>query len=406
MTKILEGIKVIEMGHVVAVPAAGAMLADWGADVIKIEPLEGELIRGIKKSITIDTVKNCGGNDVHWVFQYLNRNKKSLALDLKKEAGYEILHKLVERADIFVSNYQLSSLQKLKLDYTNLSRINPKIVYGVLTGYGVVGPDKDERGFDYAAAWARTGAQHLMGEPDSPPPPQRPGMMDRVVGAHVVGGVLAALLYREKTGRGQELQFSLYQSGIWTLAEDIQAALIGTPLPKHSRTKAPNPLWNTYRTKDGRWLQLVMLQSDLQWPGFCRALARPELENDPRFSDMDRREENCEELIAILDTIFASKDAVQWEKRLRKFDCIYGRIATPMEVVNDPQAIANDFFPKIPIGLTGEMQLVMTPVKFCQNPASIMTAAPEVGQHTEDILLSLGYNWSDISRLKEDKTIL
>lgn len=402
----LEGIRIIELGHVVAVPAAGAMLADWGAEVVKIEPLWGEMIRGIKKSLSVDTAIKFDGGAVHWVFEYLNRNKKSLAVDLKQESGRETLYKLLQKADVFISNYEFGSLEKLKLDYASLSHLNPKLVYGVLTGYGTAGPDKDERGFDYAAAWARSGGQYLMGEPGSPPPPQRPGMMDRVVGSHIVGGILAALLYREKTGRGQELRFSLYHSGVWTLAEDAQSALVGTPLPKHDRTKAPNPLWNTYRTKDNRWFQLVMLQSDLQWPGFCRAMQRLELENDPRFNNMDRREQNCEELISILDEIFASRSAEQWEKHLREFDCIYGRVATTVEVIADPQAVANDFFPEILHPVAGKMKLVATPVKFCQNPASIRTPAPEVGQHTEEILLDLGYGWNDIVRLKDHRVIL
>ncbi len=406
MTGILEGIRVVDMGHVVAVPAACATLADWGAEVLKIEPLSGEMGRGFKRIFGVNTAVKLDGGQVSWYVQVLNRNKKGLAVDLKKEAGRDILYKLVQRADVFISNYELGSLKRLKLDYATLSQFNPKLIYGVLTGYGTVGPDKDERGFDYAAAWARSGMQHQIGERGSPPPPQRGGMMDRTVAAHIVGGILAALLHREKTGEGQELEFSLYHSGVWTLAEDIQAALMGTPLPKQDRTKAANPIFNSYSTKDGRWFQLVMLQSDIQWPDFCRAIDRPDLENDPRFNNMDTREEHCEELIRILDEIFTSKNRDEWERCFRENNCIYGRVATPVEVTTDPQAVANGFFAEIHHPSGGEMKVVTTPVKFRQNPASLRNPAPEIGQHTEETLLDLGYSWDDITQLKEQEVIL
>ena len=400
MTGILEGLIVIDMGHVVAIPAAGATLADWGAEVIKVEPLTGEMYRGLVRSQAVDTPP------VNWRVQLLNRNKKGLALDLKQKSGRDILYQLVQRADVFMSNYESSSLKKLKLDYATLSKINPRLIYGVLTGYGSVGPDKDERGFDYAAAWARSGIMHLMAEPEGIPIPQRGGMMDRVVASHAVAGILAALLHREKTGKGQELGFSLYHTGVWTLAEDIQAALAGFPLGRHDRTKAGNPLWNSYRARDDRWFWLAMLQSDPSWPDFCRAIERPELENDPRFNSRETRLENCEELIRILDEVLASRNREEWEKRFRENNCIYGRVETPVEVINDPQAVANDFFAEINHPVAGEMKLVATPVKFRQNPASVRTLAPEVGQHTEEILLDLGYSWDDIARLKEQGVIL
>lgn len=405
MTGILEGIRVLELGHVVAVPAASATLADWGAEVLKVEPPWGEMARGFKRLLGVSTMVKLDGGEANWYFQLLNRNKKALAVDLKKEAGRDILYKLVQRADVFVSNYELASLKRLKLDYATLSQLNPKLIYGVLTGYGTVGPDKDERGFDYAAAWARSGAQYQIGERGSPPPPQRPGMMDRVVAAHIVGGVLAALLHREKTGRGQELEFSLYHTGVWNLAEDFQSALVGTPISKQDRTKAANPIWNSYRAKDGKWFQLVMLQSDIQWPDFCRAIERPDLENDPRFNNMDTREEHCEELIRILDEIFASKNGDEWERRFKKNNCIYGRVDTPVEVISNPQAVANNFFAEIHHPLGGEMKVVTTPVKFCQNPASVRSPGPEIGQHTEEVLLDLGYTWDDMARLKDQGVI-
>jgi len=406
MAGVLEGIRVIDMGHVVAVPAAGAILADWGAEVIKVEPLTGEIYRGLRGSQRVPRVIELSGGQLNWAIEVLNRNKRGLAIDLKKDSGRNILYQLIKGMDIFISNYESGALKGLKLDYATLSQLNPRLVYAVLTGYGTVGPDKDERGYDYAAAWARAGAQYLIGEPGSPPPPQRPGFMDRVAGAHVVAGVLAALLHRERTGQGQELEFSLYHSGVWTLAEDIQAALVGAPLPKHERAKAASPLWNAYRSQDNRWFQLVMLQSDLHWPDFCRAIERPELENDPRFNSADARGENGEELVRILDEIFASRDAAEWERRFRQNKCIYGRVLAPIEVTTDEQALANNFFAEIDHPVARKLKVVTTPVKFCQNPASVKAPAPEIGRHTEEILLEMGYSWDDIARLKEEGVIL
>ncbi len=406
MAGLLEGIKVIDMSHVVAIPAAGATLADWGAEVIKVEPLAGEMARGIGRTSGAGRVIEYPGGEVHWIVQMLNRNKRGLALDLKKPSGKEVLLKLVAESDVFMSNYESGALRRLGLDYAALSAINPRLVYAVLTGYGTVGPDKDQRGFDFSAAWAHSGMQYLIGEPGSPPPPQRGGMMDRVVGAHAVAGILAALLGRQRTGRGQELEFSLYHAGVWTLASDIQSALIGQPMPKHDRTQARNPLWNTYRTSDDRWLWLSMLQSDASWPDLCRAIDRPELEADPRFDGMEARQENSAELVSLLDAVFASATIEHWEDRLRRNDCIFSRVQTPLEVTTDPQALANGFFTEVDHPVGGEMKLVNTPVNFRQDPASIRAPAPEVGQHTEEILLELGYDWDRIAELKEDGAIL
>jgi crotonobetainyl-CoA:carnitine CoA-transferase CaiB-like acyl-CoA transferase len=405
MKGILEGIRVVDMGHFVAVPAAGAMLGDWGAEVIKVEPLSGERVRQNRRYHDVEKVIKCDGGEVDWVIQLHNRNKMSLALDLKKEPGRDILYKLVKRSDVFMSNYELGALKRLKLDYATLSQYNPKIVYAVLTAYGTAGPDKDERGFDFSAAWASSGMQYLIGEPGSPPPPQRGGMMDRVAGAHIVAGILAALLHREKTGKGQEMEFSLYHAAVWTLAADIQGALMGRPLAKHDRTKAVNPLFNSYRAKDDRWFQLVVV-SDTDWSDLCRAIDMPELENDPRFDSRETREQHREALIRILDEIFASKNREEWEKRFRKNNLIYGRVQAPIEVTTDPQALANNFFADIHHPVAGQMKLVTTPVKFCQNPASLRVPAPEVGQHTEEILLELGYNRDDVTQLKGEGVIL
>jgi crotonobetainyl-CoA:carnitine CoA-transferase CaiB-like acyl-CoA transferase len=400
MSGILEGIKVLSMGQIVAIPAASSTMADWGADVIKLEALTGEMHRGLRRAQSIDTGK------INWVMQVLNRNKRAMALDLTKEPGREIVYRLIEKMDVFMSNYKRSSVKNLKLDYETLHKINPRLIYAFVSGYGAVGPDRDERGYDFTAGWARSGMMHLIGEPGTPPAPQRVGMIDSMAGAQIVSGVCAALLNREKTGKGQEVEVSLYHTAVWSLAVDIQGALAGNEPVKHDRTKAQNPVWNSYRTSDNRWFWLAMLQPDPAWPGFCKAIERPELENDPRFCDMETRKDNCEELIGIIDEVLATRTMAEWEERFRENNCIYGRVQTPMEVVNDPQALANDFFVDVEHPNAGTIKLLATPVKFSDNPASLRTTCPELGQHNEEIILELGYTWDDIAEFKEQGVIL
>ncbi|MFC1948823.1 CaiB/BaiF CoA transferase family protein [Chloroflexota bacterium] len=336
MPGILEGLKVIDMGQVVAIPAAGAMMADWGAEVIKLEPLTGEFYRGLVR------IQGVGLGEVKWNIQVLNRNKRGLALNLKTDAGRDILYKLIRTADVFMSNYKLDSINRFKIDYATLSQINPKIIYCFLSGYGMKGPEKDERGFDFSAAWARSGMMYLIGE----------------------------------------------------------------PLPKQDRTKAGNPIWNSYRTKDDRWFWLAMLQGDAYWPDFCKAIERPELEKDPQFESIEMRTRNCEELIRTLDEVLASRTMEEWEKRFKEHNCIVGRVASLEEVINDPQALVNDFFAEVEDYPAEKVKLVATPVNFHQNPGSVRAPAPEVGQNTEEILLELGYTWEDIASLKEQGVIL
>jgi crotonobetainyl-CoA:carnitine CoA-transferase CaiB-like acyl-CoA transferase len=400
MAGILEGLKVVSMGQIVVIPAASSTLADWGAEVIKLEPLTGEMHRGLRRAQSIET------GEINWVMQVLNRNKKSLALNLKSEPGLEIFYKLIQQSDIFLYNYELSSLKKLKIDYATLSQINPRLIYAAVSGYGSVGPDKDERGYDFTAGWARSGMMYLIGEPGTPPAPQRVGIIDSMTGAHLVGAICAALLQREKTGKGQEIEISLYHTAVWSLCVDIQAALAGNVPVKHDRTKAQNPIWNSYRTRDDRWFWLAMLQPDPAWPGFCQAIERPDLENDPRFNSLEARRENCEELIHIIDEVLATRTMAEWEKRFKEHDCMYGRVQTPVEVTTDPQALANDFFVEVEHSSAGKIRLVSTPVKFSQNPATIKSPCPELGQHNEEILLDLGYSWDDIARFKEQGVII
>ncbi|MDP2730667.1 MAG: CoA transferase [Dehalococcoidales bacterium] len=405
MAGVLDGIKVISMEHWTMVPLASAYLADWGADVIKIEPPGGEQSRGLKRAGGVETRVQVGSVEVDHYFQFVNRNKKSLAIDLKKETGRDILCQLVKQADVFMHNYELNAVERLRLDYDNLSKVNPGLVYATLTGYGSKGPDKDEQAFDNVASWARGGLAYLMiTDPELGPPTHPHGMGDRNASVHMVAGVLGALLHKERTGKGQQVEFCLYHTTLWSMSRNIQAALSGAPEDIIPRIKQKNALHIPYRTKDNRWIMFAMSQSDRYWPDFCKALGMPELENDPRFNNMDTRGKNSEELIHLLDKVFATRTVAEWSERCRQQHLIFSPIQTPAEVITDPQAQANDFFVDLPHP-AGAMKILASPTKFHQNPASVRSIAPEVGQNTEEILLELGYSWEDIAGLKDQEVI-
>ena len=408
MAGVLDGLKVVSMEQWVAMPMASSYLADWGADVIKVEPLTGEFNRGLLRDGGSVTKIKMGEVEVSPGFQFQNRNKRGLAVDLKKKAGKDILHQLIKVSDVFMSNHQLDALKGLKMDYDTLSRINPRLVYAVLTGYGSKGPDKYEAALDAVVNWARSGMQYMVTEPGFPPPVGPTSMGDRNASAHIVAGILGALLHREKTGQGQEIEVPLFHCAYWSMSGTIMYAglLTGKPTPPRiDRTKSDNPLHITYRTKDNRWLGFAMTQSDRYWPDFCQTIGKPELENDPRFNSLAKRRANSAELVPLLDEVFATKTVDEWDKLCRQHHLLYSPVKTPDEAVVDPQALANDFFVDVPHP-AGKVRIIASPIQFRQNPASVRAPAPELGQHTEEILLDLGYSWEDITRLKDQAVIL
>ncbi len=403
MAGALEGIRIIELGHWVAVPCACAILADWGAEVIKIEdPAVGDSLRGIK---SIEGIPQ--SNHIVPVFEVLNRGKRGLGVNLRTNQGREIVYRLISHTDVFVSNFQPTVLSRLGMDYETLSKLNSGLIYASLTGYGEQGPDRDKPGYDYTAFWARGGLMSKLGAPSGPPPSHRPGMGDSITSMCITSGILAALLARQKTGKGQKVSFSLYQTSVWVLNQDIQVALYRREeIPNIDRRRAKNPIWNSYRTSDGHWMQLAMMQSERYWPDFCKAIGHPELEHDSRFNSADNREKNNELLISIISEVFASKSLKEWTEILDRHGLINSVAQTVMEITNDPQAIANDFFTKIDHPNAGELRLVASPVKFSDTKATIRGPAPEVGQHSEEILLEEGYSWDDITRLKDEGAII
>jgi len=399
-----QGVKVIEFGHFLLVPMATAILADFGADVIKIEnPKGGEPARF---PIPVENVAPPADFPYLW-FHEFNRGKRDIALDVNKERGREVLYKLVETADVFATNFDPRFVERVKADYDTISKINSKIIYCQCTGYGALGPDRDKPGFDYAALWARSGIMDRVSEPGAAPRPQRPGLGDNLCSVAIAGAIGSALFVRERTGVGQKVELNLYQFGVWGIMFDIIAALhIGEQIHQTDRRNVSNAMWNTYQTKDGRWVILVMPQSDRWWPQFCQAMGKPEWEKDPRFDTHMKRMEQNLTLIPMVEEIMASKTSAEWEEIIKQYDLVGATIQTPLEVVKDPQAWENDFFTEIEHPSGVKVKLLQTPIKFSKTPASVRSVAPELGQHTEEILLELNYTWDDIAELKSQGIIL
>ncbi len=393
----LDGVRVLELGIWVAVPSAAAVLADWGARVVKIEPPEGDPLRGLAATGLVPYQP-----EVNPAFHLDNRGKRSVTLDLRRAEGRQVAHALAARSDVFLTNLRRQKLAGLGMDYPTLHALNPRLVHASLTGYGTAGPEHERAAFDYAAFWARAGIMASLGEPEGPPPTQRPGMGDHMTGLGLAGAIAAALFARERSGVGQEIHMSLFQSGLWMLASDIQAALTtGYCHTPGGRRAAPNPLFNFYRTRDGHWLHLIMLQPDRHWDAFCTAIGRPELRADERFASAIIRFQHCRELIAILDPLFAERTLAEWAAALDGAACFWGKVQTVEEVTQDAQAEAIEAFAATALPDGRPLRIVKSPVAFGATPAAVAGPAPELGQHTEEVLLEAGFGWDDIARLKD-----
>ncbi len=393
----LAGVRVLEVANWYAAPAGCALMADLGADVIKVEPPGGEALRGyLNQGIEMS---------YNFVFELPNRGKKGITLDLTAPRAREVIDRLLPATDVFVTNLLPYRREKYGLTYEELIEHRPDLIYVSLTGYGSTGPDRNRAGYDYAAFWARSGIMNSLGEPGDPPPPQRPAMGDMTNALVAAGSVAMALLARNRTGEGQEVDISLHNTGLWVMAADLTRALHGFDGPKPSRREMPNPLWNSYRTKDDRWLQLVMLVPDMYWPQFCRAIERQELEKDERFATLQNRAVNRKELIAILDEVFATRTLAEWDKALDEQGIIWAPAQTLTEVVNDPQARARGAFAKMQHPNAGEVEIVDVPIKFGKSKVGVRGPAPELGQHTEEVLLEAGFDWDDIVKLRDEEVI-
>jgi crotonobetainyl-CoA:carnitine CoA-transferase CaiB-like acyl-CoA transferase len=397
----LDGIRVVEITMFQQGPVAGTKLGDMGAEVIKVEPLTGDPGRGFMR--IIGTMAGLKGRNYY--FEQHNRNKRSIALDLKTKKGMEIFLKLIDQADVFVTNLSIDAPQKMGIGPDELLKRNPRLIYAHASGWGRKGPDAGELSFDYTGI-GRSGLMMSCGERGSPPSQVLPGLGDEVGGMVCAWAVTAALYNREKTGKGQLVDTSLMGSLMCVESLVLSApAILGQEFPRELRTQAGNPLYNHYKAKDDKWFIIAHLQPDRYWPNVCRAMGLEELEHAPRFNSIEARGKNARELIAIMDKTFATKTRGEWFKIFKEAGLIFAPIQTPTEVVNDPQAIANNYVVWFDHPVLGKTKMVGFPWDFSQTPASVRREAPEFGQHTEEILQELGYGWDDVASLKSEKVI-
>jgi crotonobetainyl-CoA:carnitine CoA-transferase CaiB-like acyl-CoA transferase len=406
MSAVLDGVKVVELAGWTFVPAGGAVLADWGADVIKIEnPETGDPQRGL--SVGSVGAKGVGG--VSFVVEQPNRSKRSLGLNIATDEGRDLLLRLVAQADVFLTNLLPDRLERLRLTVEDLRAANPKIIIARGTGQGVKGEDANKAGFDGSSYFSRGGIAHMIMEPDAAwPPMQRPAFGDIVGGFALASGIAAALFKRERTGEPSVIDVSLLGIATWQLAPDLVATgLIGEEsLPRFTTDDMPNPIVNYYKTSDGRYVQLMMLQGDRFWPEVCELIERPDLISDERFATGQDRFVNRVECIAVLREAFAARPLEEWRTRMAGLTGAWAVVQTPTEVLKDPQVLENGYV--LPVtGKDGETtyDLVANPVQFDETPPEL-TRAPDTGEHTDEILeKELGLEWERIVALKVNNTV-
>jgi crotonobetainyl-CoA:carnitine CoA-transferase CaiB-like acyl-CoA transferase len=396
-----DGVRVIELAQWVFVPVAGALLADWGADVIRVERLDGDPYRGLAtQGIGTDS----GG--VNLSMALANRGKRSVALDLRKPAGLDTLHDLLGTADVLLTSLRPGALERLGLGAEVVRERYPQLVYARGNGFGVNGPDADQPGYDSSAFWARGGVGHILTPAERDYPiSQRGAMGDRNGAMALAFGIAGALLKRTRTGQGSVVDVSLLATAMWMLSSDLLAALNGVVVQRPSgRTALMSPLTATYRTKDERHVQLMFLQGDRYWPDFCRTVGRPDLADDDRFIDLAARRANAGACVAELDAIFAEHTLDEWKGILAKLDAPWAPIQSIEELVDDPQVIANSYIGDVNTDDGISYRLPTVPVQFDGQPP-VLRRAPEHGEHTEAILSELGYDWDRIGELADEGVI-
>jgi len=399
MSKIFEGLKVIDCGSFIAAPAAATVLADFGADVIKIEPPGvGDPYRGVAKMPGLPKSEHNYG----WLLD--NRNKRGLALDLSTAEGQAVLHRLVGKADVFVTNYPLAVRKRLAIGHDALAELNPRLIYASFTGYGETGEEADKPGFDMTAWWARSGLMDMVRtSADAPPARPTTGMGDHPSALALFGAIAVALYQRERTGRGSHVGSSLIGNGLWSNGFMAQAALCGASFtPRPSRERHANALTCYYRCRDGRWLLLTIMNEERQWPVLAKCLGREDLVGDARFAKQSDRFARAGELIAIFDGAFATKDRSEWRSILNAGGLVFEVVASPEEIPNDRQMLDAGCL----VPFEGDTMLTIDSPFFVAGADKVKPRhAPAVGQHSEEILREAGYDAAAIQGLRSRKAV-
>lgn len=395
MYDVMEGVKVIEVAEHTFVPAAGMILADWGADVIKIERTSGGGDPG--RSLPMPG-SSAGGFSMF--FEAGNRGKRSVRLDLTQPAGRDLLYRMVESADVFITNLRADARKKLGIEPGDLMKRNPRLIYARGTGYGIRGPMANDGGFDFPSSWCRSGAGYMQTQPDGFPPSQPGSVGDLGGGATLAGAISAALFRRERTGKGAIVDNALYLVGIYLMSQSVVAAGLGIkraagPGPD----QAGNPLVNLYRTRDGRWINLCLL-NESWWPDLCRHLGREEWIDDPRFLSNLARFENCHTLNAAIQDVFGSADYAEWLERLKSLEGVWAPLQSPEEVAADHQALVNSFVAEVKADDGRSYKAGVSPAQFDEATIGELRAAPAYGAHTEAVLRDMGLGDAELEELR------
>ncbi len=401
MTAVMEGVRVLEVAEHTFVPAASALLADWGADVVKIEPAErGDAMRGLGSTGVVAI-----SGDVHALLEHSNRGKRSLALDLTTQEGLDILYKLAATADVFLTNKLPHTRRKLKIEIEDIRAANPKIIYVAGTGYGERGPEADKGSYDSLAFWCRAGVA-IGGKPadseDLPPPPA-PGFGDSIGAMTIAGGIMGALYHRERTGEPTTVDVSLLGTGMWAMGQAFALSLVaGVPWQGPAKAKGrpgSNPLVDVYRTSDGRQVSLCCLQAGRYWAEMCAVVGRPELATDARFADHASILSNSADAREALAEVFARHTLDEWRGKLADFSGQWTVVQNTLEAAVDPQSTANGYIQDCETAGGTPFKLVAAPVQYDGAPAPAHRA-PEFNEHGDAILEELGIDWDTIVDLK------
>jgi crotonobetainyl-CoA:carnitine CoA-transferase CaiB-like acyl-CoA transferase len=401
---VFGGVRVVEVAQWVFVPVAGALLADWGAEVVKIEhPQGGDGYRGL-------VLPGTESSSINYAMEMANRNKRSVAIDLKTDEGRAVLLKLVESADVFLTNFLPSVLDRLGLGVDALRSVNPRLIYARGHGYGVRGEDADTPAYDSTSFWARGAIEETIAPRGLPQPiPQRGAVGDRYGGTQLAFGIAGALFRRERTGEGSVVDVSLLSTALWMIGSDVVAALQGvyrqSPPLGQPRTSLFNPLAANYRCADDRWLMICCLQPDKYWVDVCTLLGRDDLLTDERFLDMKTRSENSGALVAELEAAFAARTVDEWRKPLDDARIPWGPYQRVDELLRDPAVVANGYIGTVDRADGVSFPLPAGAVQFDEQPAALQ-ACPGLGEHTDEVVASLGYSWDEIIAMKLSGAIL
>jgi crotonobetainyl-CoA:carnitine CoA-transferase CaiB-like acyl-CoA transferase len=393
VANVLHGIRVIDAANFIAGPVAATVMADFGADVIKVEPPTGDIYR----------VRGAGypasAYNYPWIVD--NRTKRSVAIDLRTTDGQALLHRLVRAADVFVTNAPLESRGRLRVRYEDLAPLNDRLVYASISAYGETGDEASKPGFDSIALWARTGLMDLVrASPDVPPARSLPGMGDHPTGMSLFAAIMAGLYHRERTGRGTAVSTSLMANGLWMNAIPVQGILCGTRTEvRPPREDAVSALANMYRCRDGRWFMLTITGDERHWPAFAKGIGREDLTRDPRFAETPGRRTNARALTAILDEQFATKDWAEWYPILETTGVAFGVVSTLDDIPHDEQMRASGALVPIDDLRAGAAFTVSSPLQMDGQRKVPATFAPDIGEHTVEVLRAAGVADAEIHRL-------